>query len=404
MTTGSTDIGLPSPRSPLRGRLVLAAVLLVLGTAGAIGAVFLWSALSTVESLSSALIDSTTKRTRGELDDFVRTVRDDVSVLRGLAGAMPTPLARGADLASQWVPFMRTRKQITAIRLADSSGREYELLRVGDRWFGRTTLWTAKPDEQQTTEWSEWTDASGPEGALQYEKELNYDPRTRPWFQEAMARDPDTISWTSPYIFFTTKQPGITASTRWRHGDRNVCVSVDVTLSDISRFTTGLDISPRGTAVVLADSGRVIGLPRNARYSDPANVSRDILRPIEELEQPSITDAFARWKEEAHTTGAFSYESNDETWWAGFQDLAISDSRKLLIGVVVPEADFRTNIDGPRDFAIAIAGIAFVIALLVGRRLSRAVDAEIEDAADRARRLGQYTLEGRIGEGGMGAV
>ena len=401
MTTGSTDIGLPSPRSPLRGRLVLAAVLLVLGTAGAIGAVFLWSALSTVESLSSALIDSTTKRTRGELDDFVRTVRDDVSVLRGLADAMPTPLARGADLASQWVPFMRTRKQITAIRLADSSGREYELLRIDNKWHARTTLGEVRPDEQQVTE---WTDASGPDESRQYGRKSSYDPRTRPWYQEAMFRDPDTISWTSPYIFFTTKQPGITASTRWKRGTRNFCVSVDVTLSDISRFTTGLDVSPGGTAVVLADSGRVIGLPRNARYSNPANVSRDILRPIGKLKQPSITDAFARWKEEAHTTGAFSYESNDETWWAGFQDLAISDSRKLLIGVVVPEADFRTNVDGPRDFAIAIAGIAFVIALLVGRRLSRAVDAEIEDAADRARRLGQYTLEGRIGEGGMGAV
>ena len=75
-----------------------------------------------------------------------------------------------------------------------------------------------------------------------------------------------------------------------------------------------------------------------------------------------------------------------------------------MIGVVVPESDFRENLDGPRDTAIAIAGLALVIALLVGRRLSRAVDAEIEVAADRARRLGQYTLEGRIGEGGMGAV
>jgi hypothetical protein len=48
----------------------------------------------------------------------------------------------------------------------------------------------------------------------------DYDPRRRPWLRGALALENDgAIHWTAPYTFFTTKEPGITASLRWTGKD-----------------------------------------------------------------------------------------------------------------------------------------------------------------------------------------
>jgi two-component system sensor histidine kinase/response regulator len=50
-------------------------------------------------------------------------------------------------------------------------------------------------------------------------RERDYDARERPWFKGAMALPDDRVFWTEPYIFFTTKEPGITAAMRWTGAD-----------------------------------------------------------------------------------------------------------------------------------------------------------------------------------------
>ena len=89
------------------------------------------------------------------------------------------------------------------------------------------------------------------------------DPRVRPWFDAALNAKPSgRIAWTEAYSFFQSGETRITAALAWSDpGDpsRSLIVSVDVLLTEISRFTTNLAVSKRGVAAVIEEDGSVVG-------------------------------------------------------------------------------------------------------------------------------------------------
>ncbi|MCW5773462.1 MAG: hypothetical protein KIT16_17605 [Rhodospirillaceae bacterium] len=90
-----------------------------------------------------------------------------------------------------------------------------------------------------------------------------FDPRTRPWFVEASA-SPATIV-TAPYIFFTTREPGVTAARRAPSG---AVAGVDVALWDISeRLPKGRPV-PSAVAAIVDAAGGILA------YSDMAHLQR----------------------------------------------------------------------------------------------------------------------------------
>lgn len=86
-----------------------------------------------------------------------------------------------------------------------------------------------------------------------------YDPTARPWY--ASATSAEGLSWTDPYIFFSSRQPGVTASRAVRSGDEVVAVvGVDVQLSGLSEFLDDLAVSESGEAFVTSGDA-VVGAP-----------------------------------------------------------------------------------------------------------------------------------------------
>jgi len=86
---------------------------------------------------------------------------------------------------------------------------------------------------------------------------FDFDPRTRSWFLEANA-DAGTVV-TDPYIFFTTRDPGITAA---RRADSGAVAGVDVTLWDLSaRLPEGQPV-PSAASAVIDTGGKVLAYSR----------------------------------------------------------------------------------------------------------------------------------------------
>lgn len=75
------------------------------------------------------------------------------------------------------------------------------------------------------------------------EDEISYDPRERPWYEQAI--DSPLVERTDVYLFTGSKKPGLTVSKRHARG----VVGVDITLSDLSSF---LDSEPQARTGVLA--------------------------------------------------------------------------------------------------------------------------------------------------------
>lgn len=87
----------------------------------------------------------------------------------------------------------------------------------------------------------------------------HYDPRTKPWFQRAMAAP--GLVWSEPYLF-NEGETGVTASLACRLPGRDAAEGVftaDFFLAGISRYLRTITRDRRSLAVVLSPSGEIVG-------------------------------------------------------------------------------------------------------------------------------------------------
>jgi len=99
----------------------------------------------------------------------------------------------------------------------------------------------------------------------------DYDPRVRPWYEQAV--EVDDVAWTDPYVFFSSQQPGVTVSAAVRVGGEVIAVvGVDVELSGLATFLDDLNVSEQGEAFVVSGD-TVIGAP--STYTDRIGTGDD---------------------------------------------------------------------------------------------------------------------------------
>jgi hypothetical protein len=185
-------------------------------------------------------------------------------------------------------PVLAGDEATSSLLFAEDTGREFLLLQRPDGlWFNRITDIPAWGGHQRTLVWRDERGVLAEEAT-----QLDYDPRVRPWFEEAMrlSQDRTGVAWTPPYLFFTTKDPGITASTRWRdpRTGREQVLAVDVMLLDLSLFTIPLRVAENGMAAVLTRDGRLLGLPRDARFRNADDIRRFVLQTPREAGLPLL--------------------------------------------------------------------------------------------------------------------
>ncbi|MCV2396371.1 diguanylate cyclase [Actinotalea sp. M2MS4P-6] len=99
-----------------------------------------------------------------------------------------------------------------------------------------------------------------------------YDPRERPWYGKAV--ESDDVTWTDPYVFFTSGHPGVTASRAVVGADGAVdaVVGVDVELSGLTQFIDELAVSANGEAFIVSGD-TVVAAP--SRYTEQSTVDED---------------------------------------------------------------------------------------------------------------------------------
>lgn len=383
----------------LQPSLVRNLVLLIAGTCAAIAAVVIVGSRHAVEDLSEAAIDTATRRTKSELDSFFRPVRTNLHVATDWAEEGQLGFEDPSALNRLFVPMLRANPQISSMLIADSDGREYLLLKSGDHWLNRLT------DKQKRGDlklWKKWTDDL--ELVEEWQEELDYDSTRRPWYKRALAADPGTVAWTAPYTFFTTRDPGITASSRTRAPDGTErVIAFDLMLMDISKFTTQLLPSPNGKVFVTDRQQKVIGLPHSERFSTDEAIRAAVLSDSGELGMPAFSRAITSESSQDETEAFFEFQSDGRTFWADFTDYELG-ALELEIAVLVPREDFQSSADNQRNWIIAISLAAVVFAILIGIFANRRLREQFDEAVAAARKVGQYRLERLIGEGGMGQV
>lgn len=87
-----------------------------------------------------------------------------------------------------------------------------------------------------------------------------YDPRARPWYQPIAGGNDQ--SWSEPYTFASSGQPGITYSDaiRDQSGTLVGVIGIDVRLSALDDFLSKLRPGPNGQAALFDDTGNLIAI------------------------------------------------------------------------------------------------------------------------------------------------
>ncbi|MBK9389201.1 MAG: SpoIIE family protein phosphatase [Bacteroidetes bacterium] len=257
--------------------------------------------------------------------------------------------------------------------IANTKGNEYMLLREDSTWLNRIVTWNGGIQSIMRYRWkydetmnvlsdTNWTDIR------------KYDPRERPWFTGGLNTNNRELAWTQPYIFFTTKDPGITVSVNWKASadvSLRYVIAFDILLIDISDYTSKLNISKNGKAFILTSDSKIIGLPRDHRFENPDSLKKFVLYEYKDLNISELTEAVNKWKTGDNSGLPFSFELDGNTWWAGIHPFELGKNNLFYIGVVVPEDDFMSEVNRTRTVIVAAFLLVLVLTLLVIRGYNR---------------------------------
>jgi len=345
-----------------------------------------------VAGLSSAIIVQMTDRVEERLHRFFDPLDGGLQIAGAWGAEGLLDLGRPDRLRTLLAPYMRRYAQISSILVADGRGNEFMLLRDGPRWTSREMKPGAWGRRGRFTEWTE----SRPEPIVTW-RELDYDPRTRPWYRGAIGGTRRTIHWTEPYTFYTVQEPGITAAVAYdldeADGVEHV-VAFDVKLSEISDFTYGLRPSPGGAVFVMTDQGQVIGLPRDEKFALPAARRSAILRNASDLGVQMVQDGTRAFMElPPEDREAFQFVSDGRTWWAGAAPFELGPDRLLLMAVAVPADDLLEQVERSRLTIIVITVLVLAGAVWRAVALAHRYSEPIEALVQQSDRISRGDLE-----------
>lgn len=371
----------------IRWSLLRNLLFLVVLLSGAILTVTFVMANATVRRLSADLVRRTKDMADSQLKGFFEPVTHQLQVAADWSRTGLLQCREPGCFNQVLPPVMERIPQISSVNTGDEEGNGVLVLRDPDGWrnrevrrgeWGARVRWTKlEPNLTPIRNWFE---------------DLDYDPRRRPWYQGA-ARIPDgEIHWTEPYTFKTTGDPGVTASIRTVSSDgRPFILAYDVMLKDLSRFTSGLDVSAHGIVFVVTVSGQVVGLPRHKAWNE-AERQAAILAPAEEIGVAAVAELtrVGRTQEEE---SVFKFEADGETWWGGVRPFRLKGGPPLYIGVGVPEDDLLGDIHQQRLLILLLTAAALAAAVALSMFLARRYSRPLEDLVAQSDRISRLDME-----------
>lgn len=219
-----------------------------------------------------------------------------------------------------------------------------------------------------------------------------FDPRTRPWY--ISAREAVDTIWTEPYIFFSSKQPGITLAAPVMTGQDGVrgVVGVDIEISSISKFLSRLTIGKSGQALIINDNGDVVAHPDESliKTEDTDGTLRFV--NITEFGDPIASAAFSGLVNTPRPEGdeeVFSKFVYDGSVYVANVLPILSENIPWTIAVYAPQDDFIGTIKRNRSVNIWIAVVVAIITGIIGLLLARYIYRPVQLFAVRSALISQ---------------
>jgi serine phosphatase RsbU (regulator of sigma subunit) len=147
--------------------------------------------------------------------------------------------------------------------------------------------------------------------------------------------------------------------------------------------------------VILSDEDdRVIGLPGYARFREKEKRRRALLKKIDSLGIPAVTDAIKHYRSHpAYGDQIFTFKSGGQSWWAIVRPFYVDTGRVMRITVVVPEVDLLGSLKLMWLWILLIILGIFLLAVKRIFTLTGRYSRPIENLVQESRRIAHGNLE-----------
>ncbi|UIN21984.1 HD domain-containing phosphohydrolase [Herbaspirillum frisingense] len=218
--------------------------------------------------------------------------------------------------------------------------------------------------------------------ALEDQPAYRFDPRTRPWYASADRSLAPAIS--APYVFFTTRQIGISLSQRARNSD--AVVAIDMTLDDLAASLGNLRLTPHSELALVDENDKVIA------YGDMGRVLEQDgdnfrFRSLAELDVSSLSLLSA--KSRAGEQRAL-YDVNGREWLGLSLPFNVIDGHTLNLLIAAPGDELLGQLDRNRKTLVLVALLLVIAFLPLGWWAGRAIGRSMERLALQAGRMSRF--------------
>ncbi|MBK7982437.1 MAG: HAMP domain-containing protein [Candidatus Competibacteraceae bacterium] len=218
-----------------------------------------------------------------------------------------------------------------------------------------------------------------------------FDPRARPWYQAAR-RQSGRIR-TDPYLFFTTREAGITLARRAEVGQ--AVVGADLTLGALSATLESSRLVPTTQLAVFDGPGQAIA------YLDPARVpyrgERGELRlaRLSELKEPVLTELdrqlfYSNQRLIGLQPKSFTLKAAGQIWHGMVKILPFEGGTPLFLALAVPRDDLLAEAKHIRDRGVLIAVFLVLLALPVTWLLANRIARHLQNLVSETARIRRF--------------
>lgn len=201
--------------------------------------------------------------------------------------------------------------------------------------------------------------------------EYHFDPRSRPWFATTIQSEKPYIS--EPYLFYTTKEVGVTLSIK--SSLLNTVVGIDASINDLSDLMKSLVPDDYSRLALVNSSNQIIGYPNLNQliHKTPNGTFR--LSRVKELNIPLFEQLVKHVSEKQHgdMNLLLPYNTSDGVWFgqrikigpqSSKDDKAYKENWNLLYGI--PEKALLARANQILHEQLIWSGVIILVLLVVG--------------------------------------
>ncbi|GAB2176889.1 HD domain-containing phosphohydrolase [Dongia sp. agr-C8] len=214
-----------------------------------------------------------------------------------------------------------------------------------------------------------------------------YDPRQRGWFKAADGIGGPSMS--APYVFFTTRQVGVTISQRSPDGP--AVIGVDVTLDYLSEALRSSKSTPYSVLAIVDEAGHVLANSETKQPSAMDASGAPVLPKIADLKRPVLEQIAGRSYAAQSAINSFEV---DGTPWLTYYVPLISGKESISLAIATPQREILADADRQRSWMLVISLAALTVATLAALVIARLISRSLDRLTRAAREINALKFDG----------